>query len=204
MIIGAAQTGAAQTGTIQTRAIQASAIQIGALQTGVIQASAIQTSAIQMATGQDGAAALILRDLHHGVAPSWWPPAPGWLVVAALVLLLIIAYGGWLLRRRRRQRAMMRVFDQTLAATTTPVAELAAISELLRRAARLHDPDADRLQGEDWLRFLDAGLPHPVFVAGPGHLLTEGLFRPAVAEDDLRRLREVARARFLSWMGAAR
>ena len=30
---------------------------------------------------------LPLRDVHEGVAPAWWPPAPGWwLLLGAIVI----------------------------------------------------------------------------------------------------------------------
>ena len=69
------------------------------------------------------------------------------------------------------------------------------MSDLLRRAARRKDPLADRLQGDDWLRFLDQGFEH-----GPGALLREGAFRRDTDAAAARALRSVARQRYLSWM----
>ena len=31
---------------------------------------------------------LPLKDVHPGLAPSWWPPAPGWWMVAAVLALV--------------------------------------------------------------------------------------------------------------------
>lgn len=146
------------------------------------------------------AAALPLKDVHPGVAPGWWPPAPGWWVVFAIACAVAMAGAWWWHRRWRRRRAMVVLFDATLAAAKTPTAQVAAISELLRRAARRIDPRADRLEGEAWLRFLDAGLPSPVFLQGPGALLRDGAFRPTVDPAEVAALREVARRRFLDWM----
>ena len=147
---------------------------------------------------------LVLRDIHAATSPSWWPPAPGWwlllaVVVAAAAILLALR-----LRRRRRDRAVARLFDDALAQAAAPAAQIAAMSELLRRAARRRDPMADTLQGEDWLRFLDAGLEPPVFAAGGGAVLIEGAFRRDVSEAEVPELRGIARARFLQWMSAAR
>src|SRR3546814_12347611 len=61
----------------------------------------------------------------------------------------------WGLRARRRRAAIVRLFDERLDAANTPVERVAAMSELLRRAARRRDPAADRLQGDAWLAFLD-------------------------------------------------
>ncbi len=74
------------------------------------------------------------------------------------------------------------------------------MSELLRRAARQVDPAADRLEGVDWLQFLDDGQPGGPFSAGAGALLRDGGFRTDVAEDEVAALRALARERYLSWM----
>lgn len=144
---------------------------------------------------------LLLRDIHEPLAPSWWPPAPGWWLVA-LVLLAAVAWGGWRRwRRRRRHLAAQRLFDATLA--TLPQGSpqrIAAMSELLRRAARRRHPDADRLQGEDWLRLLDGDLPTQPFSSGDGRALLHGGFRRDATDVDMPALEQLARARFLDWM----
>lgn len=144
---------------------------------------------------------LPLRDIHTATQPPWWPPAPGWLLVAAVVLAVAAVLCALWLRLRRRRRAVARLFDDALAQADTPAAQVAAMSELLRRAARRIDPQADRLEGEDWLRFLDAGLRQPVFAAGAGAVLRDGAFLREVSPTEVEGLREVVRARFLEWMG---
>jgi hypothetical protein len=148
--------------------------------------------------------ALVLRDIHAPAAPPWWPPAPGWWLLFAALVLITGLGAWWLARRRRRAHAIARLFDDALARADTPAARIAAISELLRRAARRRDPQADRLQGEAWLTFLDTGLARPVFAAGAGSVLRDGAFRRDVSEDDVEALRGVARARFIEWMGIRR
>jgi hypothetical protein len=145
---------------------------------------------------------LVLRDIHQPPAPSWWPPAPGWWIVAA-VLLLAVAVALWLAwRSRRRSRALERLFDDSLRAAPTPAAQVAAISELLRRAARRRDPRADKLHGDDWLRFLDQGSKRALFDDDEARLLLDGGFRPGVDADAVAMLLPRARARFLEWMAA--
>ncbi|MGY0558962.1 MULTISPECIES: DUF4381 family protein [unclassified Lysobacter] len=156
-------------------------------------------------------AALVLRDIHQPPAPPWWPPAPGWWLLAALVVVAVGGWAWWARRRRRRLAAIAAVFDQTVAAAATPAAEVAAISELLRRAARRVSPEADRLQGDAWLELLDrdAGTKgkrgkraagNHGFRQGPGRLLLDGGYRKQVDPQQVAALRPLARARFLRWM----
>lgn len=98
---------------------------------------------------------LPLRDVHLPPSPSWWPLAPGWWLVITAVVLVLGTVGWWWWRRRQRQRLWLAAFDAELQRATTPAQRLAALSILLRRAARSVDAQADRLQGEAWLQFLD-------------------------------------------------
>ncbi|HVI58697.1 MAG TPA: DUF4381 family protein [Luteimonas sp.] len=153
---------------------------------------------------------LPLRDIHQPPPPPWWPPAPGWWLLAAL-LIAALAFGLWWWRRARRRRArIVRLFDERVHAAATPVARVAAMSELLRRAARRVDPRADRLQDEDWLAFLDGGAPgataqrERAFSQGPGRVLLDGGFRRELGEADAAALLPLARARYLQLMAARR
>ena len=143
---------------------------------------------------------LTLHDVHAGIAPGWWPPAPGWWMLAVITLVAVAVFAWWWLRRRRRHRVLLRLFDEAIDHATTPAQQVAAMSELLRRAARRRDPAADRLEGEAWLHFLDDGQPGKPFSDGAGTLLRDGGFRADVAEDDVVALHALARQRYLSWM----
>ena len=149
---------------------------------------------------QQAAPDLVLRDIHVADAPPWWPPAPGWWILAGLALVVAgsLLFLAW--RRRRRRHAVARLFDDAVARGGSPAEQVAAMSELLRRAARRIDPEADRLQGDDWLAFLDRGLEQPVFVAGAGAVLRDGAFRRDLRDAEIAGLRSVVRARFLDWM----
>lgn len=144
--------------------------------------------------------ALPLRDIHAATAPPWWPPAPGWWMVLAAAILLLACFAWWRHAVRVRRRALARLFDEAVGAADTPAERVAAVSELLRRAARRKDPDADRLQGDDWLRFLDRGMKQPVFSAGAGALLRDGAYRRELSQAEFDALRDIARTRFLAWM----
>lgn len=162
---------------------------------------AMRAQALPLGAPKDPASEpLPLQDVHLPPAPDWWPPAPGWWIV--LVAFASIAVGVWLWRRRvRRRRAVIeRLFDETLDAVDGASARIATMSELLRRAARRQDPLADRLSGDAWLRFLDAGQRVPVFSAGAGRTLLEGGFRRDVGTQEFEALRGIVRMRFVELM----
>ena len=142
---------------------------------------------------------LNLHDVHAGIAPSWWPPAPGWWMLAAIILAVAVV-AWWWLRRRRRNASLLRLFDDAVDRAETPSQQVAAISELLRRAARHREPAADRLEGKAWLHFLDDDQPGKSFSEGAGALLRDGGFRAEVPEADVAALRVLARQRYMSWM----
>ena len=144
-----------------------------------------------------------LDQLQPTIAPppvSWWPLAPGWWLLAALLCAALAGWGWHVLRRRRRRAKMLRMFDAAVAGAPTPQAQVAAMSDLLRRAARHVQPGAEALDGDAWLAALDAGLPEPVFGDGPGRLLLDGGYRRELAPAQVEALRVVARLRFASWM----
>ncbi len=103
-------------------------------------------------------------------------------MLAAILSMVVAAMAWWWLRRRRRHAAMLRLFDEAIDRAETPSQQVAAMSELLRRASRRRDPAADRLEGEAWLHFLDDGQPGQPFSSGAGALLRDGGFRADVAE----------------------
>ncbi|HWS27736.1 MAG TPA: DUF4381 domain-containing protein [Xanthomonadales bacterium] len=124
---------------------------------------------------------LQLRDIHLPPEPSWWPPAPGWWLLAMVLCLLAwhltrLGLRHW--RARQRRLALVAEFDSVLTLSGSAV-QLAAISQLLRRAARSSDPAAASLVGSAWLEFLDrsADSDSAPFSQGPGKLLLDGPYR---------------------------
>jgi len=144
--------------------------------------------------------ALILRDIHRVSALAWWPPAPGWWGVAVVLAASVTAYLWWRRRQRLRLQRIGELFDQSVPAMELPAAQVAAMSELLRRCARQRDPQADRLQGEAWLAFLDGVDMPQAFTQGSGRLLMDGGFRREADHHEVEALRALARRRFLAWM----
>ena len=144
---------------------------------------------------------LVLRDIHQAQPAPFWPPAPGWWLLLAVIVLLIAGMMLWRRHRLTRKRRVAALFDDAMQAAGSPVARIAAMSDLLRRASRRIDAKADTLEGDDWLAFLDRGLPEPHFSQGPGRLLVDGGFRPEVSEQDSTAVEALARQRFIAWMG---
>lgn len=142
---------------------------------------------------------LNLRDIHLPPEPGWWPPAPGWWVLAVLLLVALVLVGRWLQRRWRRHARLTALRAQFDRATVIddPAARVAAISELLRRAARVHAAHSAQLQGADWLRFLDGGDAAQEFSNGPGRVLIDGAYRPRLEAQQADALVMPARRRFL-------
>ena len=144
---------------------------------------------------QDG---LVLRDVHRPPAPAFWPPAPGWWMLA-LGLAIVVAIVVLLRRRRARRLDRARaLFDGEVDGVETAAARLAKASELLRRAARRVRHDADRLDGDDWLDFLDTKRLR--FSEGAGRLLLDGPFRPNVDARAAEHALHLARERFVELM----
>jgi Domain of unknown function (DUF4381) len=105
-----------------------------------------------------------LRDIHLPPAPSWWPPAPGWWLLA-LVVLVVIFFSARMLAREWRERRWRRRVAAELdriaalqAAQPDSVRFAANVSQLLRRASLLIEPNAAALHGDAWLAFLDRQL----------------------------------------------
>lgn len=145
---------------------------------------------------------LPLRDVHLIPPPSWWPPAPGWWLLAAVLLLALLGWAGWRGWRRARRVRWARWFDGASTTGSSPE-RLAAMSALLRRAARRRQAGAELLQGQDWLRFLDGGAGE-AFSRGVGRLLLDGGFRAQLDAGEFAAAAELARARFLELMEGRR
>jgi hypothetical protein len=145
-------------------------------------------------------ATLVLRDIHQPTAPAWWPPAPGWWFVGAAVLIVALCFALWRRHRRQRLCRIARIFDTAIESADSAPAQVAAMSELLRRAARRRNPQADKLQGGAWLEYLDAGDKRHPFTGGAGKLLLEGGFRREANPEEVAALRALTRERFIEWM----
>lgn len=147
---------------------------------------------------------LVLRDIHQPAPPPFWPLAPGWWWLAAALLVIAVALIAWQVLRVRRRRRWLRLFDEEVAQAGDAAGRIAAMSALLRRAARRHRADADRLQGEHWLSFLDAGQASAPFTTGDGRLLHDGAFRRDADGREVDALHALARARFVALMAQRR
>lgn len=154
-----------------------------------------------------------LRDIHLPPSPSWWPPAPGWWLLGALVLvgLSVLARMAWRRQRERRWRRRVHAELERIGAMQAhgldTAALASAVSQLLRRVARVIDPAAASLRAEDWLAFLDRQWPltraeREPFQRGIGRVLIDAPYRraddPAQAFD-ARALLDLAR----HWLAAA-
>jgi len=128
-------------------------------------ASATESAAVESATmSATELAQLTLSELIAKLEPipeptpiSYFPETPIWLWLAAglACILLLLA---WLSRRRWRARAYRR----TALAELRHTDDVAAMANILRRAALAAYPrdEVAGLIGEEWLAFLDGTLAH--------------------------------------------
>lgn len=114
---------------------------------------------------------LPLRDLHLPDAIGWWPLAPGWWGVIA-VFVVVAAYVAWRMFRRWQINAPRRYAMRELARYEAeylehrnPVRLGKQLSELLRRGMLAYAPreEVAGLTGDEWLTWLDLGMPLPYF-----------------------------------------
>lgn len=106
-----------------------------------------------------------LHPLREPTPVGWWPPAPGWWFLAALCLALLIAVAVWGWRRHRRNRYRRQALTELQALRTNgfPGSEqVQQINAVLKRAALMAygTTRVAPLGGDEWIRFLDATLPH--------------------------------------------
>ena len=115
--------------------------------------------------------ALPLRDLHLPEPNGWWPLAPGWWGVIAIfsVLLAVILWHSYLrwranAPRRYAMRELAR-YEAEYLVHRDPVTLGKQLSELLRRGMLAYAPREQiaGLTGEQWLAWLDQGMPLPYF-----------------------------------------
>lgn len=115
--------------------------------------------------------ALPLRDLHLPDAIGWWPLAPGWwgvIVLVAIVLAYVSrrAYLRWQFNAPRRfaMRELAR-YEAKYLEHRNPVTLGKQLSELLRRGMLAYAPrdEVAGLTGDQWLAWLDRGMPLPYF-----------------------------------------
>lgn len=146
-----------------------------------------------------------LHDVITSPPVPWWPPAPGWywsfglLLVLALALVLrgIVRWQ----RNRYRHEALAELKRQvaSLRDSNHRAASLAALAELLKRAALSAWPreEVASLTGPAWLDFLDRTAGSGRFSKGPGAALEQVAYDPRVAdtlsEDQLQEIIAVVR-----------
>jgi hypothetical protein len=129
--------------------------------------------------------AIPLRDLHLPEAIGWWPLAPGWWVLLALAVVAL-AYTAWRLYKRWQFYAPRRYalrelarFEAEYLEHRDPVALGKQLSELLRRGMLAYAPreEVAGLTGDDWLAWLDEGMPLPYFHTEGGKSLLDLPYR---------------------------
>jgi hypothetical protein len=140
-----------------------------------------------------------LQDIHGSTYPGWWPPAPGWWLLALTLAVVLV----WALRavvrklsefkRRRELIKALESLQQQFAPGREAHQYLAGLNSLFRVVALKAFPGTGcaRLQGEEWVRFIQSRMPHS---AGTASLscLARGPYEP-LPEFDAQALSQQAR-----------
>jgi hypothetical protein len=139
-----------------------------------------------------------LRDIHAAADPGWWPPAPGWwllmlLTAGLLALALRYGYQRWrIMRRRGRLLAALERIGQEIDPEVNPQEYLASMNKLFRVVALRAFPGTVcvRLQGTEWVHFLQSLLPEGSPSASLA-VLASGPYEPS-PQFDVNSMRQLA------------
>jgi hypothetical protein len=139
-----------------------------------------------------------LRDIHAASEPGWWPPAPGWWVLAlltAVLLALALRYGyrRWqVVRRRGKLLFALEKISREVDPVRDPHEYLARMNILFRVVALRAFPGTQcaRLQGLDWVRFVQSLMPEGAAAANLS-ALASGPYEPC-PKFDAGSLRQLA------------
>lgn len=128
-----------------------------------------------------------LRPLHLPEAIGWWPLAPGWWGLLILVILII---GLWLWWHHRQAllRTALKELDAIQNAELNNADFATRLNQLLRRVALANYPSQEvaSLNGDNWLKFLDAHISKGGFLSANGqNLLLAAYAREAVLEREV-------------------
>ena len=100
-------------------------------------------------------------------APTWWPLAWGWWAVIITAIALIALVFFIVRRRKNNQQAKQEALSYFSNRQSSNRLSPSEAQRILRQAALSYFPreKVAGLAGNDWLKFLDAQLKKPLFVA---------------------------------------
>ncbi|OEE92419.1 DUF4381 domain-containing protein [Vibrio crassostreae] len=100
-------------------------------------------------------------------APTWWPLAWGWWAVIITAIFLIALVFFILKRRKNNQQAKQEALSYFSNSQSQDGLSPSKAQDIVRQAALSYFPREKiaGLSGDDWLKFLDAQLAKPLFVA---------------------------------------
>ncbi|WP_060980593.1 DUF4381 domain-containing protein [Vibrio splendidus] len=121
-------------------------------------------------------------------APTWWPLAWGWwaVIVTAIILIALVFF---IVKRRKnnqipKQEALSYFSNRQSSNRLSP----SEAQRILRQATLSYFPreKVAGLAGDDWLKFLDAQLKKPLFVAKQAQW-QQSLYQDATSMNDEQR-----------------
>jgi len=141
---------------------------------------------------------LAIRDVHLPDSSLWWPLAPGWWILLLLIVLILLSF--YIFKKtypKRKLKKMIKLeleqYYQVFKETNDAQLFIQQLSSLLRRVSLYRFP-ADsiaKLQGVEWLEFLDSKYPSVTsgkfaassFTSGVGKIFLAGPYQPIINND---------------------
>lgn len=138
---------------------------------------------------------LVIRDIHLPDSILWWPLAPGWWLLFLLTVIIILGFylykKTWFNRKIKQniRRELTQYYTNFNKEGNTQFF-IQQLSALLRRVSlyRFHENNIAKLQGIEWLKFLDSKLPGNLseqssFESGVGKIFLSGPYQATLDED---------------------
>lgn len=138
---------------------------------------------------------LAIRDIHLPDSVLWWPFAPGWWILFLLVVLIVV--GLFLYKKtfsnqkfKKNIKLELEQYYQIFNESGNALFFIQQLSAFLRRVSlyRFHDESIAKLQGTEWLEFLDSKLPASKtkklsFRKGVGEIFLSGPYQENINSD---------------------
>lgn len=129
-----------------------------------------------------------LRPIFVPDAASFWPLAAGWWAAGGLSLVALAALIWWLFHRHARAAYRRQALKMIEPLSTCSPEQLPQLANTLLKRTALSAYSTERTWinaafGDEWVQWLNARCPHPVFTGATAQDLAEGGYTPTIRAD---------------------